>query len=112
MMVSSLTKNAFLSSNENSFFFYFQLSSVNLTDLLKLSRELIREAANFTNKELLLDYLNRFFKTGANLLNPISQSNDMVAINFSQVKRSYYYLISIRNARFLDDETDSHERKV
>lgn len=91
---------------------------MNLTDLLTLSRELIREAANFTNKELLLDYLNRFFKTGANLLNPISQSNDLVAINFSQVKRSYY-LISIRNARFytkpsstLDDETDSHERKV
>jgi len=68
----------------------FQLSSVNLTDLLKLSRELISEAASFTNKQLFLDYVERFFKTGASLLNPISQSNDMVALNFSQVRRSYY----------------------
>lgn len=65
--------------------FGITLSSVNLADLLKLSRELISEAANFTNKELFLDYLNRFFKTGANLINPISQSNDMVALDFSQI---------------------------
>lgn len=71
-------------------FLSFQLSSVNLTNLLELSRELTGEAANFTNKELFLDYLNRFFKTGARLLSPISQSNDMVALNFSQVRRSYY----------------------
>ena len=79
--------------------FSFQLSSVNLTDLMKLSRALISEAANFTNKELFLNYLSRFFKTGASLINPINQSNDMVALDFSQV-RIPYYLIGIRKACF------------
>ena len=74
--------------------FSFQLSLVNLTDLLKLSRELISEAANFTNKELFLDYLYRFFKTGVSLINPINQSNDMVALDFSQVRISYYLISS------------------
>ena len=88
-----------LSSAAFKTLFSFQLSSVNLTDLMKLSRALIREAANFTNKELFLNYLSRFFKTGASLINPINQSNDMVALDFSQV-RIPYYLISIRKACF------------
>ncbi|KAL9982451.1 hypothetical protein ACROYT_G004494 [Oculina patagonica] len=61
-----------------------KLSSVNLTNLLEVTRELTSEAYNFTNKELLYGYLKRLLETGVRLLSPVNQSNDMIALNFSR----------------------------
>ena len=65
---------------------HFQLSIVNLTNILELTRAFVNKATNFTNKELFFNYLSLWFKSGALLLNPVNHSNDMVALNFSQVR--------------------------
>ena len=72
------------------FWFYFQLSTVNITNLMELTREVVGEGINFTNKEVFFSYLNHWFKTGARLLSPVNYSNDMLALNFSQVRKSVF----------------------
>ena len=59
---------------------------MNLTNILELTRAFVNKATNFTNKELFFNYLSLWFKSGALLLNPVNHSNDMVALNFSQVR--------------------------
>ena len=59
---------------------------MNLTNILELTRGFVNKATNFTNKELFFNYLSLWFKSGALLLNPVNHSNDMVALNFSQVR--------------------------
>ena len=61
---------------------------MNLTNILELTRGFVNKATNFTNKELFFNYLSLWFKSGAPLLNPVNRSNDMVALNFSQVRIS------------------------
>ena len=61
---------------------------MNLTNILELTRAFVNKATNFTNKELFFNYLSLWFKSGALLLNPVNRSNDMVALNFSQVRIS------------------------
>lgn len=81
-------------------FFSFQFSLVNSTNLLELTRELISEAINFTNKKLYYSYLKRLFITGVRLLSPVNQTNDMMAFNFSRVSKGYFFSIISRNAGF------------
>ena len=61
---------------------------MNLTNILELTRAFVNKATNFTNKELFFNYLSLWFKNGALLLNPVNHSNDMVTLNFSQVRVS------------------------
>ena len=61
---------------------------MNLTNILELTRAFVNKATNFTNKELFFNYLSLWCKSGALLLNPVNHSNDMVALNFSQVRIS------------------------
>ena len=63
----------------------FQLSSVNLTNSMEITRELTTKAANFTNKRLFFSYLKELFETGVRLFSPITQQNDVAASNFSRV---------------------------
>ena len=74
----------------NIIFASFKMSSINSTNLLELTRELISKAVNFTNKEVCFRYLLRILITGVRLLSPVNQSNDMMALNFSRVSKCYY----------------------
>ena len=76
----------FTGTNTRLLSIHFQLSIVNLTNILELTRAFVNKATNFTNKELFFNYLSLWFKSGALLLNPVNHSNDMVALNFSQVR--------------------------
>ena len=70
------------------FFLSVQLSSANATNLVDLTRKLRSEANNFTNKRLFFSYLKELFKTGVRILSPVSQQNDMEALNFTKVSYS------------------------
>ena len=80
----------FTGTNTRLLSIHFQLSIMNLTNILELTRAFVNKTTNFTNKELFFDYLILWFKSGALLLNPVNPSNDMVALNFLQVRSSAF----------------------
>ena len=83
----------FTGTNTRLLSIHFQLSIMNLTNILELTRAFVNKTTNFTNKELFFDYLILWFKSGAPLLNPVNHSNDMVALNFLQVRSSAFITI-------------------
>ncbi|XP_067038168.1 uncharacterized protein [Acropora muricata] len=64
--------------------FRSELTTVNKSNLLEVTKELLSEAGNFTNKRVFFSYLKNLFQIGQLLLTPISDQNDQQAHDFCQ----------------------------
>ena len=67
----------------------FQLTTVNKSNLLEVTEELLSAARNFTNKRVFFSYLKNLFEIGQLLLTPISKQNDQQARDFCQVSATH-----------------------
>ena len=66
-----------------------QLTTVNKSNLLEVTEELLSAARNFTNKRVFFSYLKNLFEIGRLLLAPISGQNDQQAHDFCQVSATH-----------------------